>query len=158
MNQFFRSLSPQQQVGALFVLVFGLLMLASITTLLLSLRDRPDTPEAHLHRDRLREVSALLRTSWAVVTVFWLGWTLGDGGATVLFAIVAFFSLREFMTLSPTRRGDHRSLVHVTTPAGLSLVSPWPSRCRRDRGRQRADSSREPPETVETHKRLARHQ
>ena len=48
MNQFFRSLSPQQQVGALFVLVFGLLMLASITTLLLSLRDRPDTPEAHL--------------------------------------------------------------------------------------------------------------
>ena len=31
--------------------------------------------------------------------------------ALSLFGLVSFFSLREFMTLSPTRRGDHRSLV-----------------------------------------------
>ncbi len=35
----------------------------------------------------------------------------GDAVATLLFALIAFFALREFVTLSPTRRGDHRSLV-----------------------------------------------
>ncbi|RYF63750.1 MAG: phosphatidate cytidylyltransferase, partial [Comamonadaceae bacterium] len=49
--------------------------------------------------------------SWGMATVFWIGWVLGDTVATVLFAIVGFFALREFITLSPTRRGDHRSLV-----------------------------------------------
>ncbi len=126
MNQFLRNLSPQQQVGALFVLVFGLLVVVSVVILLLSLRDRPDTPQADVQRQRLREVRALLRTSWAMVAVFWLGWTLGDGIATALFAFVSFFALREFMTLSPTRRGDHRSLVlafFVVLPAQFALVA-----------------------------------
>jgi hypothetical protein len=46
-------------------------------------------------------------------------------GATVLFALVSFFALREFITLSPTRRGDHRSLVlafFVVLPLQFWLV------------------------------------
>ena len=46
-----------------------------------------------------------------MVVVFWIAWVAGDAVATVLFALIAFFALREFITLSPTRRGDHRSLV-----------------------------------------------
>ncbi len=111
MNQFFRQLTAEQQVGALFVLVFGLLALASATLSLLSLRERPQTPESDAQRERLRELGGLLRTSWGMVSVFWLAWVLGERVATVLFALVAFFALREFITLSPTRRGDHRSLV-----------------------------------------------
>jgi hypothetical protein len=53
----------------------------------------------------------LLGTSWFMVVVFWIGWAAGDAVATVLFALIAFLALREFITLSPTRRGDHRSLV-----------------------------------------------
>jgi phosphatidate cytidylyltransferase len=45
------------------------------------------------------------------VVVFWISWALGEGVATLLFALIAFFALREFITLSPTRRGDHRSLI-----------------------------------------------
>jgi phosphatidate cytidylyltransferase len=55
----------------------------------------------------------------------WVGWVLGDTAATVLFALVAFFALREFITLSPTRRGDHRSLVlafFVVLPLQFVLV------------------------------------
>jgi phosphatidate cytidylyltransferase len=67
----------------------------------------------------------LLQTSWIVSLVFWLGWVLGETVATWLFAIVAFFALREFMTLSPTRRGDHRSLIlafFVVLPIQFYLV------------------------------------
>ncbi|GAB4204564.1 MAG: phosphatidate cytidylyltransferase [Tibeticola sp.] len=126
MNQFFRSLSPDQQVGALFILVFGLLGLASVAALLLSLRERPDTPEAEAAAERLRSARRLLRTTWAMVSVFWLAWVLGERAATVLFALVSFFALREFVTLSPTRRGDHRSLVlafFVVLPLQYTLVA-----------------------------------
>jgi phosphatidate cytidylyltransferase len=44
----------------------------------------------------------------------------------VLFAVIAFFALREFITLSPTRRGDHRSLVlafFVVLPIQFWLVA-----------------------------------
>jgi phosphatidate cytidylyltransferase len=110
MNQFLRSLTPTQQVAALFLIVFGILVVASTTALLLTLRERRDTAdEARLAE--LKHFSSLLSTSWFMVVVFWLGWAAGEGVATVLFALIAFFALREFITLSPTRRGDHRSLV-----------------------------------------------
>ena len=93
---------------------------------MLSLRERGESVRADLVRARLDEARALLRTSWAMVLVFWVGWVSGDAVATVLFAIVAFFALREFITLSPTRRGDHRSLVlafFVVLPIQFWLVA-----------------------------------
>jgi phosphatidate cytidylyltransferase len=45
--------------------------------------------------------------------VLWVGWLSGDTTATALFGLVSFFALREFLTLSPARRGDQRSLVLV---------------------------------------------
>ncbi len=113
MNQFLRNLSATQQVGALFVLVFGVLALASLISLLLSLRERHAHPasDAPVPRFSLLDFNALLRTSWVMVLVFWVGWASGPRVATALFGLVSFFALREFITLSPTRRGDHRSLV-----------------------------------------------
>jgi phosphatidate cytidylyltransferase len=60
-----------------------------------------------------------------MAAVFWMAWIAGDTAATVLFALIAFFALREFITLSPTRRGDHRSLVlafFVVLPIQFWLV------------------------------------
>jgi phosphatidate cytidylyltransferase len=45
--------------------------------------------------------------------------------ATVLFGLLSFFALREFISLSPTRRSDHRSLVlafFVVLPLQYLLV------------------------------------
>ncbi|MFC5520489.1 phosphatidate cytidylyltransferase [Polaromonas jejuensis] len=122
MNTFLRNLSAPQQVGLLFVLVFGLLAILSTAALVMSLRDRH---EDDLHSQNLKELNGLLRTSWLMCTVFWIGWTLGETVATVLFGLVAFFALREFITLSPTRQGDHRSLVlafFVVLPLQFALV------------------------------------
>jgi phosphatidate cytidylyltransferase len=122
MTPFLRSLSPSHQVGLLFVLVFGILTLISVAAFVMSLKD---TQEDDLHTQKLKEFNGLLRTSWLMSTVFWIGWALGETVATVLFGLVAFFALREFITLSPTRQGDHRSLVlafFVVLPVQFALV------------------------------------
>ncbi len=126
MRTFLRSLTPEQQVSLLFVLVFGVLLLATVGAILLSLRERhhpdPDTGGRTL---RLQDVQALLRSSWLMALVFWIGWAAGDGVAIVLFGLVSFFILREFISLSPTRRGDHRSLLlafFVVLPVQFWLV------------------------------------
>lgn len=110
MNQFLRSLTPGQQVALLFVVVFGILIVVSVAAFLLTLRERT-TPHDEAWQAELKNFRRLLGTSWFMVVVFWLAWALGDVVATILFALVAFFTLREFITLSPTRRGDHRALV-----------------------------------------------
>ena len=48
---------------------------------------------------------------WNGTIAFWLAWVSGPVGATLLFGFVAFLALREFITLTHTRRADHRSLV-----------------------------------------------
>ncbi len=122
MNSFLRNLSPSHQVGLLFVLLFGILALVTVAVFILSLKDRH---EDDLHTQKLRDFNSLLKTSWLMSTVFWIGWTLGETMATVLFGLVAFLALREFITLSPTRQGDHRSLVlafFVVLPVQFALV------------------------------------
>jgi len=108
---YLKNLTPTQQVGALFVIVFGLLLLASVTVFMRSIRDYSDDAQDEQRRQNLKSISGVLRTSWLMVLVFWVGWVAGDWVALTLFGLVSFFALREFLTLSPTRRGDHRSLV-----------------------------------------------
>ena len=50
--------------------------------------------------------------SWWVMTVtIGLALLAGRIGVVVLFAFVSFTALREFLTIAPTRRGDHQALV-----------------------------------------------
>jgi phosphatidate cytidylyltransferase len=124
MNQFLRNLTPTQQVATLFLIVFGILAMVSITAFLLTFRQATGEHDEAWQAE-LKNFRKLLRTSWIMVVVFWMAWAAGDTAATVLFAVIAFFALREFITLSPTRRGDHRSLVlafFVVLPIQFWLV------------------------------------
>ena len=101
-----RNLTTDQQVGLLFVALFGLLMVVTILALGRTLREL--TPEQQEIHDRfVRD----LRTVWLGAVLFWLSWVLGAVAATVLFGVVSFLAFREFITLSHTRRADHRSLL-----------------------------------------------
>jgi len=125
MNQYLRSLTASEQVGAMFLFVFGCLFVASVVLLMLSLREQAEDAAGEARGQMLVRANTLLRSSWYMVMVFWIGWLSGDLGAIILFALVSFFALREFMTLSPTRRGDHRSLVlafFVILPLQYTLV------------------------------------
>ncbi len=126
LNTFLRSLTPTQQVAALFLIVFGLLVVVSTVAFLLTFRERRNPVHDETWQRELLHFLTLLRTTWVMVVIFWIGWALGETVATLLFALISFFALREFITLSPTRRGDHRSLIlafFVVLPIQFWLVA-----------------------------------
>ncbi|MFZ2986357.1 phosphatidate cytidylyltransferase [Ideonella sp.] len=99
-------LNTGEQIGLLFVIVFGVLMLISMVALLLGVQDRSPAWQAG-HARFTRD----LRAVWIGMASFWLAWISGPVGATLLFGIYSFLALREFITLMHTRRSDHRSLI-----------------------------------------------
>ncbi|MDT7837191.1 phosphatidate cytidylyltransferase [Aquabacterium sp. OR-4] len=115
-----RSLDARQQVALLFVVLFGLLALASAATAMLALRER-DAQQA----GRFARAQRDLRAVWIGAVVFWLAWVSGAAGATLLFGVISFLALREYITLVATRRSDHRSLLlafFVVLPLQFALV------------------------------------
>ena len=106
MTLWLQSLSAYQQVQLLFVTLFGLLLLVSAGAALQALRERSSRQEDS-HQRFKRE----LRATWIGAVVFWAAWISGPGGATLLFGVISFLALREYITLLKTRRGDHRSLL-----------------------------------------------
>jgi len=104
-----RDWSVTQQVALLFVVLFGALLLASAAAIVWSLREPEDADaDGAWHRER---VERDLRALWIAAVVFWLAWMSGPLGATLGFAVFSFLALREYISLAPTRRGDHRSLI-----------------------------------------------
>ena len=55
-------------------------------------------------------LNARINAWWVMVAVFGAALLLGPIGTTVLFALMSFLALREFITLTPSKRGDHRAL------------------------------------------------
>jgi phosphatidate cytidylyltransferase len=104
-----RELTVTQQVGLLFVILFGLLALATLLAFASSLRDA--NPRQQALRDRFARD---LRAIWIGAVIFWVSWAAGPVVSTLLFGLVSFLALREFVTLTHTRRGDHRSLWPTT--------------------------------------------
>jgi phosphatidate cytidylyltransferase len=79
--------------------------------------------------ERRREVvgnlNARTRAWWAMVAVLGVAFVLGDTATLVLFALVSFFALREFVTLTPTRPGDYLPLAlsfYVVIPGQYALI------------------------------------
>ena len=99
-----RALTVDQQVGLLFVILFGLLLLATAVVWWLVHGEAEDS-------DRRLRLLRDLRALWLGGVVFWLAWVSGPVGATLGFGLFSFLALREFITLTHTRRGDHRSLI-----------------------------------------------
>jgi len=62
-------------------------------------------------RDTVANLNARIRSWWGIVFVFGAALLFGRVVTLVLFAILSFLSFREFMSLTPTRPGDHRSLL-----------------------------------------------
>lgn len=86
------------------------------------LRRQPETSvnPALVHMFNLR-----IRAWWLMCAILVAGLILGRIGTVVLFGLVSFWALREFITMTPTRRGDHRALFWVFfafTPAQYLLV------------------------------------
>ena len=101
-----RNLTTGQEVGLLFLLLFGVLVLATAGAFVYSLGER--TEAQHERHNRFKRD---LRAVWVSATLFWLAWISGPIGATLLFGVFSFLALREYITLMHTKRSDHRSLI-----------------------------------------------
>ncbi|KIP93858.1 MULTISPECIES: phosphatidate cytidylyltransferase [Pseudomonas] len=89
----------------LFAGIGALLLLASLIGWLLKFRAGPGP---HPVIDNL---NARINAWWAMVLVIGFAFLFGNIGVVVLFYCVSFYALREFMTLTPTRRSDYPALV-----------------------------------------------
>ena len=85
--------------------VLVLLLVASAVGAILSRRAKTDAARAGM-----RNFNDRTRAWWVMAGVFALALVVGRTGTVLLFALLSFLALREFVTLTPTRRGDHRTL------------------------------------------------
>jgi phosphatidate cytidylyltransferase len=58
----------------------------------------------------LKNINARVISWWVMLFIFGLAVLTGGKASVILFGIISFLALREFITLTPTRRSDHRSL------------------------------------------------
>ena len=85
--------------------VLALLLVASGVGFVLARRARSASA-----RETAANLNARIRGWWAMVAVFTAAIATGGKTSIVLFALMSFLALREFVTLAPTRREDHRAL------------------------------------------------
>src|SRR5271170_4483692 len=86
----------------------GVLVLLLISTLIgkiLKSRHRSDAS-----RTTIDNLNARIRAWWKMSAIFAAAVVSGRIGSLILFGIISFQAMREYMTLVPTRRGDHRTL------------------------------------------------
>lgn len=95
----------EQRMVFLFGGVAGLLILASAIGFVLA-----RSVKSEAGRDTVRNLNARIKAWWAMVAVFALAFAFGMAVTLVLFALVSFYCLREFISLTPTRPSDHRAL------------------------------------------------
>jgi len=107
-----------RQALYLFGGVLALLLVATIVGLLIrAIKGRSDV---------IDNLNARIRAWWVMSGVFALSLATGGLGSVILFAVLSFFALREFITLTPTRPADHSALFwifFIITPLQYYLVA-----------------------------------
>ncbi|MEP3232896.1 MAG: phosphatidate cytidylyltransferase [Hyphomicrobiales bacterium] len=104
-NALAETMSARPELTWLFVGIFGLLMTASIVSFLLK------TFAKQIDHKTLENLQDRINSWWVMIGLLVFVCLLGRTATIVFFAICSFMALREFLTLSDTRKGDHWSLI-----------------------------------------------
>jgi phosphatidate cytidylyltransferase len=113
------TLHSLSEPALLFGGIFAVLLLATAIaeTLRWRTRGRPNPVIANL--------IARIRAWWVMAALVGASFWIGREGVILLFALVSLFALREFITLTPTRRSDYYALLvafYVVLPLQYWLV------------------------------------
>lgn len=92
-------------LGKLVLGVLVLLVIASVVGVVLS-----RTVKGEGGRKTVDNLNARIRAWWIMVAVFAIAIGTGGIGSIVLFFLMSFLAMREFMTLTPTAQTDHAAL------------------------------------------------
>jgi len=88
--------------------VLAILVVSSLIGWVLSRSVKSDQGRA-----TVQNLNARIGAWWMMVAIFGLALATGGIGSVVLFGLTSFLALREFITLTPTRPGDHRTLFWI---------------------------------------------
>src|SRR5688572_2994003 len=113
-----------EQTAALFIGVAAALVVATIVGYVLHRRSGREV--AH---PAIVNLNSRIKAWWLMVALLGIAFAFGKGGVIVLFALASLAALREFITLTATRRGDHMALAvafFVVLPLQYYLIwSDW---------------------------------
>jgi phosphatidate cytidylyltransferase len=98
--------SPDDILMSLFLAVFAIMVAASAAGIVLRAR-----PGAETSREVIDNLNARLKAWWVMLFLLALAIWAGKTGVILLFAFISFQCLREFISLTHTRRGDHFALL-----------------------------------------------
>lgn len=99
-------MSPDHTLFNVFAAVFAALAVASGIAAILKWRLAPGASAAVIDN-----LNARINAWWWMVGVLAVAFWIGEGGIIVLFGLISFQALREFISLTHTRRGDHHALM-----------------------------------------------
>ncbi|MBX7207200.1 MAG: phosphatidate cytidylyltransferase [Verrucomicrobiaceae bacterium] len=92
-------------VTRLFLAIVIVLVIASIIGRLLALRATSEPGKA-----TVGNLNDRVKSWWVMTAVFFAALASGRGGSVLIFAFMSFLALREYITVTPTRVADHRTL------------------------------------------------
>jgi phosphatidate cytidylyltransferase len=98
----------------LFGALGGFLALASLIGWFLAAREMSDQSRATIDN-----LNARIASWWVMIGIFMISFLLGPVATLILFAMTSFYTLREFISLTPTRAADTPALA-----AGFYLLLP----------------------------------
>ena len=112
-------MSADRQSLLLFLGIGVFLALASLVGWLLARRTGGEP------NPQIENLNARIKAWWVMVAVIGVAFLLGRAGVIVLFALISFGCLREFLTIAKTSRGDHYALAtlfFVALPVQYYLI------------------------------------
>jgi phosphatidate cytidylyltransferase len=113
-------MTAAQQSLALFIGVAAVLIVASVVGYVLDRRFATEGPNPAIDN-----LNSRIKAWWVMVAMLGIAFAFGKPGVIVLFALASLAALREFITLTPTRRGDHMAMAvafFVVLPLQYYLV------------------------------------
>jgi phosphatidate cytidylyltransferase len=108
-------------LARLFGIVLGLLVAGSVIGFILA-----RTVKGEAARATVFNMNTRIMTWWVLCAIFALALLGGKIGVILLFALLSFLALREFITIAPTHPADHRTLFwafFLFTPFQYYLVA-----------------------------------
>lgn len=113
-------MSPGEQTYVIVAGIVSILLLASAIGFMLKIAVVQGAPNAVIENLNTR-----IKAWWMIAAVTGLAFLAGEGGVVVLFALISFQALREYVSNISTRRGDHWALIaafYAVVPIQYGLI------------------------------------
>lgn len=93
------------EVASLLLIILIVLIVASVIGWVLERRTTSESGKA-----TVKNLNERVKSWWVMTGVFVAALALGKVGSVLIFAFMSFLALREYITITPTRLADHRTL------------------------------------------------